>query len=42
MRTSENREYISPRCEVLNVKAQSIICASDDSTEIVGEIDGEW
>ena len=36
------REYEAPVCCVLLIDAQGIICASNDPTEQVGEIEGIW
>ena len=36
------RAYEAPVCRVLFVETQGIICASNDPTELVGEIEGIW
>lgn len=38
----EDRPYASPQCKVVRIKAQAILCASDDPTEKVEETEGEW
>lgn len=35
-------EYVTPEIEAILFENCNVVCASDDGTEGVGEIDGDW